>query len=271
MIAPFCRLLSIALVALAGCGNTVRPGAVGLKLQPLKHPALQEEPKPEGFYIQWPWNTIVAYDVTVQSRTEDVEVLTEEDLHLPTRATVAFHADPKRVYDLHLTIGPDYYEEVVRPAFVTLLRGEFARHAHNDLAEHSPRIEQDVLAALRQTIGDRPIVIDRVTIDHIAFDKSVTAAISAKLTAAELARQRELEVQIAQRDADIVRERARGEADAIRLKGQAQAEAQEAIGATLTPRYLQYKAFDSASTRYYFVPVGKDGMPIIVDAGGRTN
>jgi hypothetical protein len=39
---------------------------------------------------------------------------------------------------------------------------------------------------------------------------------------------------------------------------------------TLTTQYLRYKAFDGNSTRFYFVPVGKNGLPIILDAeGGR--
>jgi hypothetical protein len=30
----------------------------------------------------------------------------------------------------------------------------------------------------------------------------------------------------------------------------------------------RYKAFDNDATRYYFVPTGKDGLPIILNAEG---
>ena len=51
------------------------------------------------------------------------------------------------------------------------------------------------------------------------------------------------------------------------LKGDAQARAQQAISKTLDRQYLQYKAFDSKGSQYYFVPVGKDGLPLIIDTG----
>ena len=81
---------------------------------------------------------------------------------------------------------------------------------------------------------------------------------------------------VAEKEAEIARTRARGESDATRiraegkaqaivLEGRAQAEAQEMITKTLTDAYLKYKAFDGDSTRYYFVPIGKDGLPIILD------
>jgi len=43
--------------------------------------------------------------------------------------------------------------------------------------------------------------------------------------------------------------------------------ARPTTGSTKKGRSAQYKAFDGPATRYYFVPVGKDGMPIIVDTG----
>lgn len=49
-------------------------------------------------------------------------------------------------------------------------------------------------------------------------------------------------------------------------RGDAQAKAQKAITKTLTTKYLSYKAFDNPATRYYFVPVGKNGLPILIDA-----
>ncbi len=51
----------------------------------------------------------------------------------------------------------------------------------------------------------------------------------------------------------------------VTAEGEAQAEAQQAINKTLTKSYLQYKPFDSDATRYYFVPTGKDAMPVILN------
>lgn len=109
---------------------------------------------------------------------------------------------------------------------------------------------------------------------HVEYDPNVAAAISAKLATAQRVEQKEAEVRIAERDAEIQRTAAKGRSDAIRLEAEGQAaaivvkgeaQAQTAVGRTLTPEYLRYKAFDGEATRDYFVPVGKDGMPLIVN------
>ena len=44
----------------------------------------------------------------------------------------------------------------------------------------------------------------------------------------------------------------------------ATAEAQKLIAATLSARFLQFKAFDSPNAKFIYVPTGKEGLPIIV-------
>lgn len=223
---------------------------------------------------------MVTYDVTWRSRTEKLEILTADDLHVATDVTVTYRPVEAGLHRLHLEIGPDYYDRLIQPAFVTIARSEFAKHAHNDLARDGPAVETAVLAELRKAIGEHPIEIDRVSIKHIEYDPNLSAAISQKLATLQRVEQKDAEVAIAERDAEITRTAARGRGDAIRieaegqaaamvLKGAAQAKAQSEITRTLTPRYLQYKAFDGETTRYYFVPIGRDGMPVIIGTDSR--
>lgn len=142
----------------------------------------------------------------------------------------------------------------------------------------STKIERKALDRLRGATGPRPIEIDSVSISHVEYDRNVAQAISNKLATAQRVEQKDAAVRTAEREAEIARTSAKGRSDAVRieaegqaaaivLRGDAQARAQSSITKTLTPGYLQYKAFDNDATRYYFVPTGKDGMPIIVDAG----
>lgn len=82
------------------------------------------------------------------------------------------------------------------------------------------------------------------------------------------------------KDAEIARIRAKGEGDALRIRadGEAeaqkiraggQAEAQKLIDETLTPRYLQFKAFESPNAKLIYAPIGKDGLPLVVNAETR--
>lgn len=274
--------LATMMAFLASCTTYVKPGQAGLRYRSFHRPALQTTARSEGLYWRWPWNDVKIYDVTWQSKSERVEILTADDLHVQTTVTVTFRPNAARLYNLATELGPAYYEQVIRPPFETISRSEFAKHQHNQLAKDSPAIENDILAKLRAATEGKPIEIDRVAIDHIQYDPSVTAAISAKIATEQQVQQKELEVKVAAQDAEIARTRAQGQADAVRInaegeakaiviKGEAQSKAQASITQTLTPDYLRYKAFDNPGTRYYFVPVGKDGLPLIVNAADREN
>lgn len=274
-------LATIGLVLLAGCGTTIRTGQLGVKYAAFKKPAVQKQIKTEGFYFRWPWNSYVKYDVTLQSTTEQVEVLTADALHVTTRVTVTYRPERTRIYELATQIGRQYYAEVIRPAFVTIARAEFARHIHNDIAKDSPAIEDKIAADLRAAIAGKPLEIDRVSVDHVAFDPTLTKAISAKLAMQQFVEQKRFEMDVADRDAEIARLQAKGQADATRiraegeaksivLKGEAQAQAQAAITKTLSTTYLQYKAFDGSATRYYFVPTSKNGLPILLGGDAQS-
>lgn len=279
-------LLPVVVFTSACIGTTVRPGERGLKYSALGS-GLQNEVRSEGFYFKWPWNDIVTYDVRLQSRTETVEVLTKDNLHIKTSVTVTFRPDESLLYRLALTLGPGYYVKVIQPAFETISRSEFAAHEHNQLPEESPAIEASILEKLRVVVKDKPIIIDRIAIAHIEYDRGLSSAISEKLSTQQKLEQKDYEVAIAEKDAAIVRTRAKGSADAveidalaqakaielrahgeaqaIELRGKAQATAQAAITQTLTTRYLQFKAFDSPATRFFFVPTGKNNLPLLLD------
>jgi len=224
---------------------------------------------------------MIAYDVTLQSRDEDIEILTADDLHVPTTVTVTFRPKAEELYLLHTEIGPTYYEDVIKPSVMTLVRSEFSHYEHNQLAKMSPKIETEVLQKLVELLKGKPIQIDHIAIKHIRFEQRVTKSVSEKLAMEQLVDQKRFELDIARQEADIARTQAEGESDAIRIradgegkaiiiKGRAQAEAQEAIAKTLTPLYIQFKAFDGKSDSYYFIPTGKDGLPLIVNAGRDT-
>jgi hypothetical protein len=60
-----------------GCGTAIRPGQRGVAY---KASAGCSTMSGEG-YFRWPWNDFVRYDVTWQSKTEEIEIL------WPTRCT----------------------------------------------------------------------------------------------------------------------------------------------------------------------------------------
>lgn len=284
MITNITKMSAMILIVglLMGCGAHINPGHMGIKYKVLHKEGLKEKVRPEGFYWQLPWNKMVTYDVTWQSNTEAIEILTADDLHIKTDVTVTFRPDRTKLYQITKEIGSNYYDSVIRPPFITITRSEFAKHLHNKLAGESPEIEKVIFEKLQEAIQGKMIEIDRISINHIEYDSSVTNAISTKIAMEQVAEQKLFEITIAEREAEITRTRARGESDAVRinaegeakaiiLKGKAQANAQKSITKTLTHKYLQYKAFDNPAISYYFVPIGKDGLPLIINTEAPPN
>ncbi|HWB78678.1 MAG TPA: SPFH domain-containing protein [Nannocystaceae bacterium] len=271
-----CRLLALTTL-FAGCGATVHPGEVGLKYRAFRNPAFENKVLTPGYYPLLAWNKLVVYDITSRTRDEEVAVLTADNLHVPVTVAVTYHPVKEDVYTIHTTVGPAFYEKLLGPQMITLVRAEFSKHMHNDLAKESPIIEQVVHDRLQESSTKYNIIVDQVAIRHIDYDDTVTQAISRKIAVRQQSEQKKYEVDIAQRDAEIARTTAQGRSDATRIqaegdaaaivaRGKAQAEAQDAVAKTLTPEYLQFKAFDNHNASYFFVPTGKGGLPIIVDA-----
>jgi len=269
--------LLFALLLLFGCGATVHPGEAALKYRAFRDPAFENRLLDPGYYPLLAWNKLVVYDVTSRTRDEQVHVLTSDNVHVPVEVAASFHADRQHLWALHTEVGPAFYEKFLAPQLMTMVRAEFSKHQHNDLARESPAIEKVVFDRLSESAKRYHVVIDQIAIRHIDYDDTVTAAISRKIAVRQQSEQKKYEVDIAKRDADIARTAAQGRSDATRIqaegdaaaivaRGKAQAEAQAAVAKTLTPQYLQYKAFDDRNASYFFVPTGAGGVPIIVDA-----
>jgi regulator of protease activity HflC (stomatin/prohibitin superfamily) len=104
-----------------------------------------------------------------------------------------------------------------------------------------------------------------VALADIELAKIVLEAVERKQAKEQEKEQKEFELVIAEKDAEIARRRARGEGDAVRIRSEGEAEgakiralgqarAQETITKTLTPEYLRYKLYDSPNAKMVLVP-----------------
>lgn len=136
-----------------------------------------------------------------------------------------------------------------------------AKFNYEEISTKSLEIENLIYAELEKRFEGKHIFLDRVTIDHIMYPPLVTKASDIKLATKQKLEQSSIEVEIAQKETVIQRINAEGQRDA-----------QHIIDQGLSQRYLQFKALEvqdklsnSNNAKFFFVPVGKDGLPIIVD------
>ena len=128
-----------------------------------------------------------------------------------------------------------------------------------------------------ESLKGRHLNIYSVALSEIEFSKMVLQAIERKQAKEQEKEQKEFELVIAQRNAEIARIQAKGEGDALRIRAEGegeslriralgQSQAQEIITKTLTPDYLKYKLYDSNNSKLVIVP-DKSSVPIIVSPG----
>jgi len=107
--------------------------------------------------------------------------------------------------------------------------------------------------------------VHSVALADIELARIVLEAVERKQSKEQEKEQKEFELTIAEKNAEIMRRLARGEGDAVRIRSEGEAEglkiralgqakAQETITKTLTPEYLRYKLYDSPNAKMVLLP-----------------
>ena len=260
----------------SGCGTTVQPGQRGLRWYPFTE-GLTTHTLQSGFYWRAPWNDVFLYDIRWQSYVESVDALSADDLLVKLRAAVIMRPLPDEVYFLAQEIGPDFYPRVVKPELLAAVRSVVSNYPMVTVPERSAEIAAKVQAVVVEKLKGRHLEVASVALADIELAKIVLEAVERKQAKEQEKEQKEFELVIADRDAEIMRRRAKGEGDSIRIRSEGEAEglriraagqakAQETIAKTLTQDYLRFKLYDSHNSKFVLLP-DKLNVPILVNPG----
>jgi regulator of protease activity HflC (stomatin/prohibitin superfamily) len=281
MIRPIMTSLVLAgLLLTTACGTTVQPGQRGLSWHPFSE-GLSTEPLKDGFYWQAPWNTVYLYDIRWQSFTEDIDALSADDLQVLIKAAIILRPIPEELYFLAQDVGPDFYQRIVKPQFMATVRSVVSGYNMVTVPEKSAEIASKVQAVVVEKLKGRHMEIHSIALADVDFPPIVLRAIEQKQAKEQEKEQKEFELTIASKDAEIARTRAKGEGDAIQIRAEGEAEglriralgqakAQNTITQTLTPAYLQYKLYDSPNSKLILLP-DQLKAPILINPGEPPN
>jgi regulator of protease activity HflC (stomatin/prohibitin superfamily) len=264
------------LLLLEACGTTVDPGKRGLRWYPLTA-GLTKEPLKEGLYWRAPWNDVFVYDTRWKSFKEKVDALTADDLPVTVYAAITMRPIPDEVYFLAQEVGPDWYKQLVQPQLLSAVRGVVANYSMVTLPERSSEIGNKIEAVVVEALKGRHLDVYNVALSEMEFSQMVLRAIEQKQAKEQEKEQKNFEVVIAERNAEIARIqakgegdslkiRAEGEADSTRIRAVGQSQAQDIITKTLTPDYLRFKLYESPNAKTIIVP-DKLNVPLIVNPG----
>lgn len=258
-------LFLIACVVMLSSCSVIKPGFNGVINRPLGKGLKTDKIYSDGVVTRGLFTQMIKYDIRVKSYQEEIDILTSDQLHMTLAVSVTLKPNREELPQLILEVGEDYYGNIVKPNFYSISRGIMAKFNYEEISSKSLDIEKEITSALRARLEGKHIILDKVTLDHIMYSPIVTNATDVKLATKQKLEQASIEVEIAQKEAEIQRINAEGQRDA-----------QQIIDQGLSQRYLQFKALEvqdklSASTnaKFFFVPIGKDGLPIIIDTGSK--
>jgi regulator of protease activity HflC (stomatin/prohibitin superfamily) len=269
-------LVLVGLLLTTACGTTVQPGQRGLSWRPFSQ-GLSAETLKDGFYFQAPWNSVYLYDIRWQSFTEDIDALSADDLQVLIKAAITLRPIPEELYFLAQEVGPDFYPRIVKPQFMATVRSVVSGYNMVTVPEKSAEIASKVQAVVVEKLKGRHLEIHSIALADVDFPPIVLRAIEQKQAKEQEKEQKEFELTIASKDAEIARTRAKGEGDSIQIRAEGEAEgnriraagqakAQQTITQTLTPAYLQYKLYDSPNSKLILLP-DQLKAPILVNPG----
>ena len=264
------------LMVLQGCISTVSPGNRGLRWYPLTS-GMTKEPLKEGIFWRAPWNDVFVYDTRWKTFKEKVDVLTADDLPVTVYAAITMRPIPEEVYFLAQEVGHDWYKQLVQPQLLSAVRGVVANYTMVTLPERSSEIGNKIEAVVVESMKGRHLDVYNVALSEMEFSQMVLKAIEQKQAKEQEKEQKDFEVVIAQRNAEIARIqakgegdslkiRAEGEADSLRIRAVGQSQAQDIITKTLTPDYLRFKLYESPNAKTIIVPE-KLNVPMIINPG----
>lgn len=185
---------------------------------------MAKQPVGPGWKWHWPWNHFEIYDLRWKEHHESIHMHTKDGLHLDVEIAVVVRPKPDELYDLHTTAGPEFYNQLVRPALFAAARDGGGQFNHLDVATKTHEVETAIRAALLEHMKGQHVEVGEIAIQHFDLPPEVEAAANRTAASAQLIAAKEVERQLAEKDSETEKAQRRGKIEADGLERQLRAE-----------------------------------------------
>lgn len=205
-------------------------------------------------------NQVINIDTRPTTYTEEFRILVKDDLNVAFRVHAVMQVQQGSVQAVVEDYGAaQWYDRFLRDPFRTIVRESVQEYTSRELKSERVAITTTIAEGLAQYLKETPFEVVRLAVGNIDYPPVVSEAVEKKLAAKQLLEEKATQREIAQRDAEIRIEEAKGIA-----------KAQQIINETLTSNYLQHEAIEAqrlmaASPNHttVYIPVGPNGLPLV--------
>lgn len=216
---------------------TVQPGHVGIIYNRIG--GLDENKVcKEGLNIIVPWfQRAVIYNVRTRPQLVNSQSGSKDLQMVQISLRVLVRPDQQKLQHIYRRLGQDYDERVLPSIVNEITKAVIARYNASELLTKRDFVSKQIREELVKRAFDFAIVVEDVSITHLAFSKEYTAAVEAK--------------QVAQQDAERAKyivEKAIQEKKKIIIKAEGEARSAELIGRAIqdNPAFIQLRRIETA-------------------------
>eukprot|EP01041_Mallomonas_annulata_P003420 gene3420-6784_t len=216
---------------------TVRPGHMGIFYSRLSG-MVDKDVAREGLNFVIPFfQRVFIFDVRTRPQLINTQSGSKDLQMVQISLRVLFKPDPANLVFIYRRLGKDYDERVLPSIVNEVTKAVVAQYNASELLTKRDEVSKKIRDFLTSRAADFHILLDDVSITHLAFSKEYTAAVEAK--------------QVAQQDAErgkYIVEKALQEKRTIVIRAEGEAESAQLIGTAIrdNPAFLQLRRIDAA-------------------------
>lgn len=221
-------VLGLLIVMSSGC-VIIEDGQVGVGKS---LGSIDNEPLGRGVFFQFPViRTVETWNIKMQEIQEKAQVPSSEGLIVGLDTSLLFRVDPTQAPRIRKEIGKNFVDILVTPYLRNTMRDVVSGYMVKDIYSEKGRknIAESAIKALKTALEPKGIMVVDVLLRDVQLPTKFKESIEAKLSAEQLAEQKNFEHEQALIEAKI---------EVTRAKGAAQA--QEIVRSTLSDAYLNY-------------------------------
>jgi regulator of protease activity HflC (stomatin/prohibitin superfamily) len=205
----FYLIVAIAII-LGGCA-VIRPGEVALKV---RYGKIQPEILQPGAHLRGLiFTRIKRFNTRVTEYSDKIDFHSTEGIEVTSEITMLYHLVPDSTLSIYPKFDVNFQSTLIINNLVTAMRKEGLNHKAIELITQRAEIEQGIKDKLTTTIGQYGFVVDLVLIKAIHLPDEVTKAIQAKLTAEQVSKRTDIDLEIQRKNLDYQIEKDKKEAE----------------------------------------------------------
>ena len=225
----------------------VDPGEEGFIYRPYGKGVETDISYNEGTQFIEPWNEIITYNVLVQSRNYDSQVMDKNGTDIGVVIAVNYHAVKGKTALLHLKHGKGFAESFIDKKAKGAIKDVIGRYTYVEAYSTKREIlEQEIEAILNSDFDSNYVALDFVEIADINLPQNIAIEITNK----ETQKQRNQTAKEKQKEEEYLAnariEKARGDSSlVVSARFKAEAISLEAEQISKNPQYIELKKWES--------------------------